>query len=269
MKICLTFDLEDWFHILDQEPYGNVELWNNFESRIFENTDYILKELEKRKIIATFFCLGWVAEKYPQLIKRIYDEKHEIASHSYHHRLVYKMTRAEFALDALRSKNVLEELIGQAVYGYRAPGFSVNASVPWFFDELVSCGYKYDSSIFLHRRNHGGWRSFLDNSVTSTSGIVELPLRPARFMGVPYFWSGGGYFRISPRKLLKMLQHNTQDTMFYLHPRDIDPSQPIMKLRFPRNIKHYIGLRNAKQKFEYFLDTFSFETAKDRYVHNL
>ena len=269
--IVLTIDVEDWFHILDNDAVGNVDSWLSRESRIEANVDRILSILNERDLKATFFCLGWVAEHYPGVIRRISSEGHEIASHSYHHTLVYTMSEMSFKQDALRSRSLLEDVSGEEVIGYRAPGFSINASVPWFFDALSECGYKYDSSVFRANRAHGGWTNFATDGVgrAPNSEILEIPLEPASILGKKIFWSGGGYFRITPTLFHKFLVARTNNTVFYLHPRDLDVDQPKLSLSPKRHFKYYAGLQYTESRFKNFLTNFEFQVCKDVWSKNL
>ena len=264
-RIVLTIDVEDWFHILDYDGLRGVDGWYSRESRIGANMDRILSILDEHALKATFFCLGWVGEQFPQIIKRIADADHEIASHSYEHALVYTMSESIFKEDASRSRAILEDVSGKKVIGYRAPGFSVNSSVPWFFDALQDCGYRYDSSIFLADRAHGGWADF-DEGMPGRKfydGILEIPLPAASIMGRPVFWSGGGYFRITPSWLHKILARRTENAVFYLHPRDLDVGQPKLSLPPLRYFKYYAGIGQTELRFRKFLKAFEFETCEE------
>ena len=268
--ITLTIDVEDWFHILDYEGAGGSDSWSSRESRIDANVDRILSILDEYDLKATFFCLGWVGEQFPQVVKRIADADHEIASHSYEHGLVYRMTEAMFKEDASRSRAILEDVSGKKVIGYRAPGFSVNSSVPWFFEALQDCGYRYDSSIFLADRAHGGWADF-GKGVPARKfyhGILEIPLPAATILGRAVFWSGGGYFRITPPWLHKTLAQRTENAVFYLHPRDLDTGQPKLSLPLTRHFKYYAGIKQAELRFRQFLATFEFETCEKVWQRN-
>ena len=156
----LTFDIEDWFHLLDNDSTLTDRQWGRFAPRIEQNTDRILKLLSAKNVRATFFCLGWIAKKHPHVIKTIHAAGHEIGSHSYSHRLIYKQTLEQFRQDTLRSIDVLENLTGTKVRAYRAPGFSITSRNPWAFEVLAENGIEIDSSVFAARRAHGGFADF-------------------------------------------------------------------------------------------------------------
>ncbi|MFW5895671.1 MAG: polysaccharide deacetylase family protein, partial [archaeon] len=229
----LTFDLEDWFHILENDSTKAVRSWNNYSTRIIQNTDKILHILEQKNIQSTFFCLGWVVEKYPELIKKIDDLGHEIASHTYSHQLVYEQNEKSFKKDVERSIKLIEDTLGKKVKYFRAPGFSITENTKWAFDILSELGIEVDFSIFPARRAHGGFSSYTSPSpsILSYNGIQlkEMPINYISIMGRPVIFSGGGYFRLFPYSLIKRWTRQSNYVMTYLHPRDFDPEQPIIK----------------------------------------
>jgi len=264
----LTFDIEDWFHLLDHPGTASVDAWASFESRISENVDYILDQLDMRDQIATFFILGWVAEKYPLIVRRIAESGHQIGSHSYAHGLVYKQTKEEFTQDLIRSVGLIEDCIGRKVECYRAPGFSVTPSEVWVFEALVENGISYDSSIFPAARSHGGFDSFSFSEPVrvqyNRAVIKEFPLNFRSFLGKKFIFSGGGYFRILPAPLLKRLFQENGYLMTYFHPRDFDFGQPVLPgLSFSKRFKSYVGLSSSKAKFELILDCTEFGSLAD------
>ena len=153
----LTIDLEDWFHILDNDETASPVGWERFESRVERNTEWILEKLSDKKQLATFFCLGWIAQKHPLLIKKIAEEGHEIACHSMHHQLVYSQSGVDFLNDLKQSIDILENITGKKVKSYRAPGFSISLKTDWVFDALLEAGIENDCSVFPSSRNHGGY----------------------------------------------------------------------------------------------------------------
>jgi peptidoglycan-N-acetylglucosamine deacetylase len=260
----LTFDIEEWFHILDTGISKNEAGWNALESRIHENVDRILDALCRGKNHrATFFCLGWIAKKYPEIIRKIHGEGHEIASHTSMHRLVYEQNPEGFQTDVEDSIRGLEDLIGKKVTVFRAPGFSIGKSTPWAFECLAQCGIEIDCSVFPASRAHGGFKEFGRDvpSIISCNGIAikEFPINLFSLLGKNLVFSGGGYFRLIPYPVLSLLFKRSSYTMTYFHPRDFDASQKVIDGLSPlRRFKSYYGLRKAFSKFEHLLDDFSF-----------
>lgn len=254
MKI-LTFDFEDWFHILDNSATESPDLWNNFPSRAEAGLERILELLSRHDLRGTFFVLGWMADKYPNLVRKIAASGHHIGSHSYSHQLVYSQSRDAFKEDVYRSKLVLEALIGEPVKAYRAPGFSITGKNLWAFEELVNLGFEIDCSVFPAGRAHGGM-PFFEERVPCISSQFDKPLKffPINyrvFFGVKYIYSGGGYFRLCPEWLLRKFFVSDDYVMTYFHPRDFDPHQPsIPGLNPIRKFKSFFGLRSAAKKLD-------------------
>ncbi len=258
MKI-LTFDIEEWFHILDNSSTKTEREWARFSPRIEENMERILELLEQKKQRATFFCLGWVAEKYPGVVRKVAEQGYEIGCHSHMHQLVYEQTPEQFRTDLRKALRAIEDAIGKKVISYRAPGFSVTRECPWFFEILAEEGIEVDSSIFPAARTHGGFPDFgatTPATVQTPSGIIkELPINIRSVFGNPLIFSGGGYFRILPLTLLRHWFNDTAYVMTYFHPRDFDPGQPVIKdLSLVRKFKSYVGLHSALAKLDVILD---------------
>jgi polysaccharide deacetylase family protein (PEP-CTERM system associated) len=259
----LTFDIEDWFHILDNKSTRDEQSWKAFPSRIDKNIDLIFEILHRYNQKATFFCLGWIAEKNPELIKRIISNGFEIGSHSYSHQLVYEQNPDDFRRDLKKSIAILEDLSGQKIKYYRAPGFSIRRDCFWTFEILAEAGIELDCSVFPARRNHGGLPSFNTDgpAIIDYKGIriKELPVSVKRISGVKMIFSGGGYFRVFPYWLIRRLVWNSDYLMSYFHPRDFDPSQPRLRNMEPsRYFKTYVGLSGATDKINSLLRDFSF-----------
>ena len=201
MKI-LTFDIEDWFHILDLGDVNKKDKWDQFESRIDDGIERVIDDLKQREISATFFCLGWVAKKYPNIIRKISENGFDVASHSFGHGLVYEQDPIVFREDLKKSVQTLEDIIGKKVDTYRAPGFSVTSKTPWYIEEILNMGITKDSSIFPAPRGHGGFPSFKESkpAIVSYKGqeIKEFPINLESIFGKPFIFSGGGYFRLLP-----------------------------------------------------------------------
>ena len=261
MKI-LSFDIEDWFHILDIGDSNSRDKWDSFESRIETGLNLVVRDLKDRNCHATFFILGWVAQKYPHLVKLLSDEGFHIASHSYSHELVYKNSRETFRDDLARSLDVIENITNTKVDCYRAPGFSVTEQTCWYIEELVNQGIKVDSSIFPAARGHGGFPSYGEAtpSIIERNGLTlkEFPINCASFLGYKYIFSWGGYFRLFPEWLLNYHFRHSDYTMTYFHLRDFDDGQSRLPMNFMRSFKSYYGLSGAWQKYLNIVDRFEF-----------
>lgn len=259
----LTFDIEEWFHILDNDSTKTEKEWSNYECRIHKNVDRILDVLLKHNVKATFFCLGWIAEKYPEVIRKIDGHGFEIACHSSRHQLIYEQTKEQFKEDIYTSISQIENIIGKKVLTYRAPGFSLIEDCKWAFGILASLGIQYDSSIFPASRLHGGFPSYPEcrPSIIDYKGIQikEFPINTTQILGKHFVFSGGGYFRLFPYQLIKHWTKNSKYVMTYLHPRDFDPEQPMITgLPFSRRFKSYVGLKGSMNKFESWINDFDF-----------
>lgn len=259
----LTFDIEEWFHILDNESTKTTEQWKQYESRIHQNMDHIFQLLEKHNQKATFFCLGWIAETYPEVIKEISNRGYEIGSHTRMHQLVYEQTSKEFAQDLEHSVKTLEDITGEKVKYFRAPGFSIREDNKWAFDIIASNGIEVDCSVFPAPRAHGGFPSYKESlpSLLKYKGatLKEFPINYTTIAGKPLIFSGGGYFRLFPYSFLKRWTKNSSYVMSYLHPRDFDAEQPVLKdLSLTRKFKSYVGLKGALNKLDKWLSDFEF-----------
>ena len=259
----LTFDIEEWFHILDNPSTKYEHQWLSFESRIHHNLSRIFAILERKNVRATFFCVGWIADKYPELITEIAERGYEVGSHTQMHQLVYEQKPEEFQEDLHRSISTLEDLTGKKVRSFRAPGFSITEQNKWAFEILVKNGIEIDCSIFPGARAHGGFPTFNDGvpSIIRYNGIElkEFPISYSRVLGKPLFYSGGGYFRLCPYQVIKNLTSKSDYVMSYLHPRDFDPNQPMVPdLPISRKIKCYVGLNTTERKLDRWLSDFSF-----------
>ena len=262
MKI-LTFDIEDWFHILDNKETKSSSEWIKFDSRISLGMDLIYDILEKTEKSATFFVVGWMAEKYPEIIREISDRGFEIGSHTHLHQLAYEQDRKTFYNDVEKSIKTLEDCTGEKVSSFRAPGFSITKNNKWAFEILHELGVTKDSSVFPAGRAHGGlpsYRSALP-SIIEYNGIKlkEFPINTHTILGKPFIFSGGGYFRFFPYKIIENWTNQSNYVMTYFHPRDFDIHQPIVPgLSLPRRFKSYVGIKNCKPKLEKWLRSFDF-----------
>ena len=262
MKI-LTFDIEEWFHILDNKSTKTELDWNNYEVRIHNNMDNIFEFLISNKLNATFFIVGWIAKKYPEIVRKIDNLGFEIGSHSNMHQLIYELNPSQFHDDTKKSISILEEIIGKKILSYRAPGFSITEKNKWAFDILTELGITHDCSIFPSNRAHGGFPSFGEAvpSIISHNGIriKEFPINTISIFGKPWIYSGGGYFRLSPYYFIKNWTKKSNYVMTYFHPRDFDYNQPIIReLSLFRRFKSYVGLKNCMPKLKNWVNDFDF-----------
>lgn len=259
----LTSDVEEWFHLLDNDSTRSEEQWKNYEVRIYENMERIFNILEETNTKATFFIIGWVAKTYPDIVKRI-AEKYEVGSHTMNHQLVWQQSRDEFRQDVESSIKLLEDITGKKVRYFRAPGFSIRESEAWAFETLSELGIKIDCSVFPAHHAHGGLPSYGSSQpkIICHNGIEmkELPITTGKLFGKPVVFSGGGYFRLFPYWLIKKMSGEARDYMLaYIHPRDLDAGQPMIKeLPLARKFKSYVGLKGAADKFRRWLTDFDF-----------
>lgn len=262
MKI-LTFDIEEWFHILDNKKTKSISDWNKFDSRIQLGMDIIYDILDKSNCSATFFVVGWMAEKYPEIIREISNRGYEVASHTHLHQLAYEQKRTSFFNDVEKSIKTLEDCTGNKITSFRAPGFSITENNKWAFEVLNELGILKDSSIFPSKRAHGGLPSY-DNAIPSIieyNGVKlkEFPINTHTILGRSFIFSGGGYFRLLPYKIIKKWTQKSNYIMTYFHPRDFDHQQPIVPgLSLTRRFKSYVGLKQCQFKLEKWLKDFDF-----------
>ena len=262
----LTFDIEDWYNC---DFISNNFNWDTYEVRIYEGVDRILDELSNRNLKATFFCLGWLAEKHPEIIKKIHSLGHEIGCHSYQHQLLYRFNKEEFRKDTLKAKFFIEDLIGESINSYRAPGFSITNNNLWVLDELNKMGFKYDCSILSANHDYGGIKNLKINKPTlidfiDGSTIKAFPMTTYNIFNKNFIFSGGGYFRFYPYYFIKYFSNKSDYLMTYFHPRDFDPNQPVLKhLPLIRKFKSYVGLKKSFLKFKYYIKDFDFITLKE------
>ncbi len=265
-----SVDVEDWFHILALPDAPNLTQWAAYPSRVSDNFRKLLDVFDRHQVRVTCFFLGWVVERFPALAREARARGHEIASHGYSHTLVYEMTPAAFLRDISRAKKLLEDAAGVKVRGYRCPGFSVTKETPWFFDKVVEAGYAYDSSVFPAPRQHGGLESnrYAPYVLETKHGpLVEFPVTVAEVMGKPMCFFGGGYLRLFPFPVVKAMSRRVlaegRPVVFYVHPREIDPGHPRMKMGPARHFKSYVGLKGTEAKIDRILREFRVTTFED------
>jgi polysaccharide deacetylase family protein (PEP-CTERM system associated) len=269
VKWIFSVDVEDWFHILGLPSTPDLSSWDLLPSRVESNFGRLLDIFSENQVHVTCFFLGWVAKRYPHLVREAERRGHELASHGFAHRLVYEMTPRDFYEDVLTSKKIIEDIAGHSISGYRCPGFSVTQKTPWFFAKLIEAGYGYDSSVFPGPWGHGGF----DNGhyapyrlVGSSEGLVEFPITTTKVLGVPLCFFGGGYLRLFPFSLIKKMARKVaregRPVIFYIHPREIDPDHPRLPMSLVRKFKSYVNLGATEAKIRRVLAEFEVTTFK-------
>jgi polysaccharide deacetylase family protein (PEP-CTERM system associated) len=265
---AMTIDVEDYFHVSVFDGIVPRHQWERLESRVCRNTERLLAIFDECGVRSTFFVLGWVAERFPALVARIAAGGHEIASHGYAHRLIYDQTPAAFRDDVRRAKALLEDASGRIVLGYRAPSYSVTPRSLWALDILLEEGYRYDSSIFPIRHDRYGipLSARAPYPIERKSGtLIEVPASTTRVgpMNLPV--AGGGYFRILPYwwtrwGIARVNASESQSTIFYLHPWEIDPEQPRLKAGLLSRFRHYRNLDQTEARLRALLADFRWDT---------
>jgi polysaccharide deacetylase family protein (PEP-CTERM system associated) len=281
MRNALTIDVEDYYHVSAFEAVVQPQDWEWYESRVEKNTDTVLALLSNKQVKATFFVLGWVAERHPHLVRRIAAEQHEVACHGYSHRRIYTQTPAVFRSETCKAKRLLEEAAGMSILGYRAASYSITQQSLWALDILAEEGFQYDSSIFPIRHdlygipNHPRFPHVLHGH--GTSPIVELPLSTVRLAGVNFPVAGGGYLRLFPYAITHLAmrylnRREKQPAIVYFHPWELDPQQPRMPAGRLSRFRHYTNLNRMETKLRRLLDSFTFAPIREvfaDYLHHL
>jgi polysaccharide deacetylase family protein (PEP-CTERM system associated) len=259
---ALTIDVEDYFQVSAFAPYIRRDEWDSRECRVERNVDRILEMLAQQSTHATFFTLGWVADRYPQLIHRIVAGGHELASHGYGHQRASDLSPAEFLEDVSRAKKILEDLGGSPVLGYRAPSFSIGTGNLWAFDSLAQAGYRYSSSVYPIKHDHYGMPDSPRFAYTLPSGLLEVPVTTVRLRERNLPSSGGGYFRLLPypvsRWLLRRVNREDREpAVFYFHPWEIDAGQPrVAGIDAKTRFRHYVNIPRMEGRLQQLLADF-------------
>jgi polysaccharide deacetylase family protein (PEP-CTERM system associated) len=268
---AMTVDVEEYFHVSGFADVIRPEDWPNFESRVEVNTRKLLDIFSAHGAVATFFVLGWVAERHPHLVQALQRAGHEVACHGHSHKLVYETTPQEFRTDVRHAKKLLEDLTGTEVVGYRAPSFSIVRGSLWALDILAEEGFHYDSSIFPIRRNRYGipdaerfphrWQS------NNGKGLTQFPISTLRVFGVNVPVGGGGYLRLFPYAVTRWsIQHLNKSegrpAIVYIHPWELDPAQPWVPGRLMNRFRQYVNLRTTETKLHRLLASFAFQSLR-------
>jgi polysaccharide deacetylase family protein (PEP-CTERM system associated) len=271
---AMTIDVEDYFHASALAEAAPIARWEQMESRVERNTDTLLAMFDRVRVTGTFFVLGWVAERYPGIVKRIRAAGHEVASHGYWHQLTYDLTPDQFRDDVRRAKGLLEDQAGMAVRGYRAPSYSITKRSLWALDVLIEEGYEYDASIFPIRHDRYGIPDAPrhPHQLTRNGGaLIEAPPSTVRVGSTNLPIAGGGYFRLLPYGwtrwgITRVNRVEQRPVIFYLHPWEIDPDQPRMPVGRVSRFRHYRNLHVTAARLERLLRDFAFGPLADLLV---
>ncbi len=265
----LTVEVEDYFHATGLGGTATRDRWDVLPGRVEYNTRRLLRVIDRHGVRATFFVLGWIAKRYPALVQEIHDTGHEVASHGWGHELVYRMTPEQFEQDVVRAKHTLEDLIGDAVIGCRAPSFSIVEASWWALDVLATSGYLYDSSVYPIRRQRYGVPTApreihqIVDPDSRHEGLIEVPPPAVQLFGRNLPVAGGGYLRAYPMWLtewaIRRINHvERRPAVVYLHPWELDPDQPLMAATPANRLRHNIGLGRIEERLERLLSAFAF-----------
>jgi len=263
---AMTVDVEDYFQVSAFEKHIAASDWARMPVRVEANTTRVLELLGRHGVHATFFTLGWVAERFPALVRRIVDAGHEVASHGFDHTRVIHQEPAQFRADVVRTKKLLEDVTGRAVNGYRAASYSIGASNLWALDVLQEAGYRYSSSIYPIRHDLYGMPDAPRFAFrVRAGGLLELPITSVSALGRRWPCGGGGFFRLFPYALSRCLlravnQRDHQPGIFYFHPWEVDPGQPrIEGIGLKTRLRHYLNLGRMEARLERLLRDFSWD----------
>jgi len=268
---ALTIDVEDYFQVSAMAPYIERSAWDSLECRVEDNVDRLLARFDEHGARATFFTLGWIAERYPALIRRIVAAGHELASHGYGHQRASDLTRAEFEDDITRAKRLLEDIGGVAVRGYRAPSFSIGKGNLWAFDSLRDAGYVYSSSVYPVQHDHYGMPDAPRFPYSSVEGLTEIPISTVRAGNRNFPIGGGGYFRLLPYAasryaIARFNREERRPAIFYMHPWEIDPEQPrVAGVGAKSRFRHYVSLHRTEGRLVRLLSDFRWDRVDQVY----
>ena len=268
LRHALSFDIEDWFHMVEIEAVADPKLWPTLPSIVVDRTRWIIDTVGEAGVRATFFVLGWVARRHPEIAKAVAAGGHEIATHSFWHRRVDRMTPDEFRQDLRESVDVLEQQSGRKVLGFRAPSFSITPGSEWAFDVLHDEGVAYDASLFPAKRGHGGYpcpqAAHRFDKAPSGRPMPELPMSVLRVGPLRLPFSGGGYMRLLPGAVIRVafdrFERDDVPVVVYLHPRDFAPDCPRVPMPLHRKFKCYVGINSTQEKLKMLLGRYAFTT---------
>ncbi len=262
---ALTVDVEDYFQVSAMAPYIARSTWDGMECRVEHNVDRLLNRFESQGARATFFTLGWIAERYPAMIRRIVAAGHELASHGYGHQRANELSRSEFDDDITRAKGILEDTSGVGVRGYRAPSFSIDKRNLWAFDALREAGYVYSSSVYPVHHDHYGMPDAPRFPYQSVDGLMEIPISTVQAWKHNLPIGGGGYFRLLPYvasryAIARFNRDEGRPAIFYIHPWEIDPAQPrVAGIGLKSRFRHYVSLHRTEGRLARLLADFRWD----------
>ena len=272
IKNAMTVDVEDYFHVASLSQSIDRSSWGRLETRVRENNDILLDAFDQAGVSATFFVLGWVAEKHPEIVTAICERGHELACHGYSHKLIYEQSRGEFAEEARKAKAILEDLSGRTVKGYRAASYSITDKSLWAIEELLAAGFEYDSSIVPVRHDYYGLPDAkpYPYRIAMPDGqlLTEFPPATIELLGKRISIAGGGYFRIFPYWFSRWGMRSLNRThrvpfSFYIHPWEVDPEQPRVNTSAKSAFRHYTNLEKCRDRLLRLLKDFEFTTMSD------
>jgi polysaccharide deacetylase family protein (PEP-CTERM system associated) len=262
---ALTVDVEDYFQVSALAPHIARHRWDAMPCRVERNVDRLLQLFERHRAHATFFTLGWIAERYPRIVRDIAAAGHEIASHGYGHLRASEQTPDEFSADIRRAKQLLEDTAGVEVLGYRAPSFSIGHANPWAFDCIADAGYRYSSSVYPVRHDHYGMPDAPRFPYEVRPGLIEIPMTTTRLLGRNLPAAGGGYFRFLPYPvsqwaIRRVNRVDGRPAIFYFHPWEIDPDQPrVAGVSLKTRFRHYVNLHRTEARLSLLLADFHWD----------
>ncbi|NMG03030.1 XrtA system polysaccharide deacetylase [Azoarcus taiwanensis] len=266
---AFTIDVEDYFQVSALAPHFPREEWENVPCRVERNIDRILEMLDAHGASGTFFTLGWIAERYPAMIRRIAEAGHEVASHGYNHERASAQTPARFLSDIKLARAVLEDVSASAITGYRAPSFSIGAGNLWAHDSILEAGYAYSSSIYPVKHDHYGMPDAPRFPYRLENGLLEIPVTTNRMLGRNWPAGGGGYFRLLPYavsrwQIARVNREDGRPAIFYFHPWEIDPEQPrVREASAKTRFRHYINLERTEARLNRLLRDFAWRRADE------
>jgi polysaccharide deacetylase family protein (PEP-CTERM system associated) len=271
MRNALSVDVEDWFQVTNFERVIDREKWDLCESRVVPNVHRILDILSARDVKATFFILGWIAERQPQLVRSIHERGHEISTHGYSHIQIQQQSPQEFHEDVSKAIHILQDILGEKIIGYRAPSYSIVPTTMWAWELLADLGIRYDSSVFpiKHDRYGAAGLPRFPFTIELKDGkeLVEFPLSSVRILGKNIPIAGGGYLRLYPywfvRWAVRRINRQGYPVIFYLHPWEIDPHQPKQKVTFLKRLRHYTNIAATESKIQALIRDFQFSTVRE------
>jgi len=268
---ALSVDVEDWFQVTNFEQVINRKDWDRCESRVVPNVQRILDILSAADVRATFFILGWIAERHPQMVLSIRDRGHEISTHGYAHSQIQRQTQDEFRQDVAQALTVLEMILGEKIIGYRAPSYSIVPETMWAWEQLSDLGIRYDSSIFPIKHDRYGVSGLprfpFTIDLKDGKELVEFPLSTVRILGRNIPIAGGGYLRLYPYWFVKWavrrINRQGHPAIFYLHPWEIDPYQPRQEVNFFKSLRHYTNIAATETKIKALVRDFRFAPVRE------